>query len=105
MSEEPKKYEGKTVKFKCRALKRGKLPKGCFVVGRHVMTCCVEDIQFAGLVCQWEKADLIQDESWMILTAKINFKFHRAYGKRGPVLTYLDSALTAPPAQDVATFY
>ena len=58
MSEEPKKYEGKTVKFKCRALKRGKLPKGCFVVGRHVMTCCVEDIQFAGLVCQWDKADL-----------------------------------------------
>ena len=105
MSEEPKKYEGKTVKFKCRALKRGKLPKGCFVVGRHVMTCCVEDIQFAGLVCQWDKADLVQDESWMVLTAKINYKFHLAYGKRGPVLTYLDSALTSPPAQDVATFY
>ena len=105
LSEEPKKYEGKTVKFKCRALKRGKLPKGCFVVGRHVMTCCVEDIQFAGLVCQWEKADLIQDESWMVLTAKIHFKFHRAYGKRGPVLTLLESTLSAPPAQDVATFY
>jgi G3E family GTPase len=105
MSEEPKKYEGKTVHFKCRALTRSKLPKGCFVVGRHVMTCCVEDIQFAGLVCQWDKADTVQDESWMMLTAKINYKFHRAYGKRGPVLTYVDSALTSPPAQDVATFY
>jgi hypothetical protein len=41
----------------------------------------------------------------MILTAKINYKYHRAYGKRGPVLTYLDSALTSAPAQDVATFY
>lgn len=37
------------------------------------MTCCVEDIQFAALVCQWDKADTVQDDSWMILTAKLNF--------------------------------
>ncbi|MBO5555859.1 MAG: GTPase [Oscillospiraceae bacterium] len=105
MSEEPKKYEGKTVRFKCRALVRQKLPNQTFVVGRHVMTCCVEDIQFAGLVCQWEKANTVRDDSWMILTAKINFKFNRAYGKKGPVLTYLESEPCAAPAQDVATFY
>ena len=105
MSEEPKKYEGKTVRFKCRALVRQKLPKATFVVGRHVMTCCVEDIQFAGLVCQWERADLVKDDSWMILTARINFKFNRAYGKKGPVLTYLASEPCDAPAQDVATFY
>ena len=81
MSEEPKKYEGKTVRFKCRALVRSKLPKQTFVVGRHVMTCCVEDIQFAALVCQWERADTVEDNSWMILTARVNFKFNRAYGK------------------------
>ena len=105
MSEEPAKYEGKTVRFKCRALVRQKLPKHTFVVGRHVMTCCVEDIQFAGLVCQWDQAESVQDDSWMILTAKINFKFNRAYGKRGPVLTYLASEPSPAPAQDVATFY
>ena len=105
MSEEPKKYEGKTVRFKCRALVRKKLPEKTFIVGRHVMTCCVEDIQFAGLVCQWEGADTVQDDSWMILTAKINFRFHRAYGKKGPVLTYVDSVLCEAPEQSVATFY
>ncbi|MCI7137214.1 MAG: GTPase [Candidatus Limivicinus sp.] len=105
MSEEPKKYEGKTVRFKCRALVRKKLPEKTFIVGRHVMTCCVEDIQFAGLVCQWEGADTVQDDSWMILTAKINFKFNRAYGKKGPVLTYVDSVLCQAPEQAVATFY
>ena len=105
MSEEPKKYEGKTVRFKCRALVRKKLPEKTFIVGRHVMTCCVEDIQFAGLVCQWEGADTVQDDSWMILTAKINFKFNRAYGKKGPVLTYVDSTLCDAPGQPVATFY
>ena len=105
LSEEPKKYEGKTVRFKCRALVRQKLPSETFVVGRHVMTCCVEDIQFAGLVCQWKNAASVSDESWMILTARINFKFNRAYGKRGPVLTYLSSENCDPPEQPVATFY
>lgn len=105
MSEEPKKYEGKTVRFKCRALVRKKLPEKTFIVGRHVMTCCVEDIQFAGLVCQWEGADTVQDDSWMILTAKINFRFHRAYGKKGPVLSYIDATLCDAPEQPVATFY
>lgn len=105
MSEEPKKYEGKTVRFKCRALVRKKLPEKTFIVGRHVMTCCVEDIQFAGLVCQWDGAETVQDDSWMILTAKINFKFNRAYGKKGPVLTYIDAALCDAPEQPVATFY
>ncbi len=105
MSEEPKNYEGKTVRFKCRALVRKKLPPHSFVVGRHVMTCCVEDIQFAGLVCQWDKAETIRDDSWMILTAEIRFKFSRAYGKKGPVLTYLSHENCAPPEQPVATFY
>ena len=84
---------------------RKKLPEKTFIVGRHVMTCCVEDIQFAGLVCQWEGADTVQDDSWMILTAKINFKFNRAYGKKGPVLTYVDSVLCQAPEQAVAPFY
>lgn len=105
MSEEPKKYEDKTVRFKCRALVRKKLPEKTFIVGRHVMTCCVEDIQFAGLVCQWEGADTVQDDSWMILTAKINFRFNRAYGKKGPVLSYIDATLCDAPEQPVATFY
>ena len=79
MSEEPKKYEGKTVRFRCRALQRKKLPPHTFVVGRHVMTCCVEDIQFAGLVCQKDDVSDIVDDSWMTLTAEIHFKFSRAY--------------------------
>ena len=105
MADESKKYDGKTVRFKCRALVRKKLPANCFVVGRHVMTCCVEDIQFAALVCQWDKADTVKDDSWMILTAKVNFKFHRAYNRRGPVLSYISAESCEAPEQPVATFY
>lgn len=105
LSEEPKKYEGKKVRFKCRALVRKKLPAETFVAGRHVMTCCVEDIQFAGLVCQWKDAETVHDDSWMILTAEVHFKFNRAYGKRGPVLTYLSATPCDAPENPVATFY
>ncbi len=105
LSENPSVYENKTVTFKCRALVRNKLPSGTFVVGRHVMTCCVEDIQFAALVCQWEKAKTVQDDTWMILTARINFKFNRAYGRKGPVLTSLSALPSVPPDDPVATFY
>lgn len=105
LGETPANYEGKTVRFKCRALKRSKMPANTFIVGRHVMTCCVEDIQFAALVCQWDKADSVQDDSWMILTAKLNFKFNKAYGRKGPVLSYVSHELCEVPEQPVATFY
>ncbi len=105
LSEEPKKYENKTVRFKGRALVRKKLPAETFVAGRHVMTCCVEDIQFAGLICVWDQASSIRDDSWLMLTARVNFKFNRAYGKRGPVLTCLSAEPCEAPEQAVATFY
>ena len=105
MSEEPQKYEGKTVRFKGQALVRRRLPPNTFVIGRHVMTCCVEDIQFAALVCNWDKADTVRNEAWMTLTAKINFKFSMAYGRKGPVLSYISHEYAIQPEQPVATFY
>lgn len=105
MSEEPKKYDNKVVQFKCRALTRSKLPKETFVVGRHVMNCCEADTQFAGLVCQWADAASVQNDCWMVLTAKLNFKFNRAYGKKGPVLSYISAEICDAPEQPVATFY
>ena len=105
LSENARTYDGKTVTFKARVLVRDKLPKGSVVVGRHVMTCCVEDIQFAALVCQWDRSVPVQDDSWIILTAKIEIKFSRAYVRKGPVLTYISSMPSTPPDDPVATFY
>lgn len=105
MSEEPKKYNGKTVRFKGRCLVRKNVPKGSFIIGRHIMTCCVEDIQFAGIICNWDKADSIRDDEWVILTATLENKFHRAYGRKGPVLTVQSMEETEKPEEAVATFY
>ncbi len=105
MSEETKKYHGKTVRFKGRCLQRKGLPKGSFVAGRHVMTCCVEDIQFAGVVCNWENAANVPDDSWNMITAKLENKFHRAYGRKGPVLQIISVEPAEKPEEAVATFY
>ena len=105
MSEESDKYEGKTVRVKVRALLRKKLPKGSIVVGRHVMTCCEADIQFAGLVCQYADAAGIENDSWIDLTAKINFKFNAAYHGKGPVMTFVSCQPCQAPNPEVSTFY
>ena len=47
LTENPSNYEGKTIKVLCRALTRKKLPSKTFIVGSHVITCCIEDTQFA----------------------------------------------------------
>lgn len=105
MSEEPKKYDGKTVRYRALCLKRPKLPANTIAIGRHVMTCCVEDIQFTALICQCPDTSKVTDESWNIVTAKVDYKFHRAYNRRGPVLTAVNLEPTTPPEQAVATFY
>lgn len=105
LSEEPQKYENKVVRLKCRYLKRKKIPAGHFIVGRHVMSCCVDDIQFAGLICRWDEADSIEGDSWHILTARVNHKFSRAYGKKGPVLTFISDEPCQAPENPVASFY
>lgn len=105
VSEEPKKYENKLIRFKCRYLKRKKVPEGSFIVGRHVMTCCADDIQFAGLICKWEDSDSLVGDSWHILTARMNYKFSRAYGKKGPVLTLVEHEDCPVPENPVASFY
>lgn len=105
VSEEPKKYAGKTVRFLGRALKRRGLPDGSFIVGRHVMTCCQADIQFAGFICNWPDAAKMGSDTWVRVTASMDFKFHRAYGRKGPVLTAVSVESAQAPEQPVATFY
>ncbi len=105
LSEEPKKYAGKTVRFTGRTLRRKTVPAGTFIIGRHVMTCCVEDIQFMGLICVWPGAEKMPNDSWATVTATMDYKFHRAYGRKGPVLTATAVEPCEAPAESVATFY
>ncbi len=53
ITEEPKKYAGKTVKFKGQVARLRREKDGMFAPGRFVMTCCEADITFMGLPCRF----------------------------------------------------
>jgi len=106
VSEEPQKYDGKTVCFKAQVAMLRRDKNGMFAPGRFVMTCCVEDIQFCGIPCRYADARSLESRAWVMVTAKITAEKHPLYkGETGPVLTALKVVRDVPPADpDVATF-
>lgn len=105
ISEEPDKYKGKTIQIGGFTMLRDKLPSGSFILGRQLMTCCVDDITFAGMVCTGCDTDKLKDDQWVEVTAKIAIKHNRVYNKKGPVLGVVSLEPGTPPEQTVATFY
>lgn len=104
VTEDMKKYSGKTVKFKAQVAHTRKVEKGCFVPGRFIMTCCVDDVEFMGFVCQYEGAEELQQRSWVWVTAKISLQYHKLYKEMGPVLTALEITPAEKAEQDIVTF-
>lgn len=107
INENPNQYHGKVVTIKGRIVNGGDIPKDRFIIGRHVMTCCIEDIQFAGLVCKWnDKASEMDNGSWVIINAEIKIEedFMYAGTGPGPVLYCRKVSPAAPAVPEVATF-
>lgn len=103
--EDPQKYHGKVIQFRGLVAVDKKFPKGMFAVGRHVMTCCVEDITYCCVVAEWEKAAALQSRQWVNVTALIQVEKHKLYRGKGPVLKVQEVVMTSAPEQEVATFY
>ena len=106
VTEEPQKYDGKTVHFKAQVAMLKRDRDNMFAPGRFVMTCCVEDIEFCGIPCRYDRPKELESRSWDMVTAKITAENHRLYkGELGPVLTAIEVVKGAEPADpDVATF-
>lgn len=104
MVEDMSKYDGKTVKFTGVIAIDRRMPESCFIVGRPVMTCCVEDISYKGIICEGRKAGM-EDGDWLSVTVEIKIQKHKLYKGEGPVLYLKDYAVTTKPDDPVATFY
>ena len=104
ITEESKKYAGKTVCFKGQVAKLRREKEGMFAPGRFVMTCCEADITFMGIPCVFPGAENLKARSWVTVTAKVDVRFHSLYKGVGPILT----AVSVEPAEaaqpEVATF-
>ena len=106
VTEEPQKYDGKTVHFKAQVAMLKRDRDNMFAPGRFIMTCCVEDIEFCGIPCRYANPKDLESRSWVMVTARIAAEKHRLYkGELGPVLTAIEVVKGAEPAEpDVCTF-
>ena len=106
VTEEPQKYDGKTVSFKAQVAMLKRDRDNMFAPGRFVMTCCVEDIEFCGIPCRYDRSRELESRSWVMVMARIAAEKHRLYkGDVGPVLTAMEVVKGAEPAEpDVCTF-
>ena len=105
MAEELNKYEGKTMKLTGLVARDKSLGRDSLVLGRHVMTCCADDIAFHGLVCKFPENVDFKTRDWLTVTATFKVENHKLYNRLGPVL-YVQSYETAErPDPEIATFY
>lgn len=84
--EHPEKYAGKKVTFKGMVYRGKRMADNEFVPGRHVMTCCADDVAFFGFLSKYTGADKLQVKSWVKVVADIKIEFVKEYQGEGPVL-------------------
>jgi len=101
LSEDMSKYAGKTIRFKGIVARDG----ANILAGRHVMTCCADDIAYHPLVCIFRESTSLKTRDWVTLTGKIRVEKHKLYRGMGPVLYVQKTEFAVPPVQEVATFY
>ncbi len=105
LSENMKAYEGKTVHFKGLIARDGKLSSNSAIIGRHIMTCCVDDIQYGGMVCTFSSVSPLKTGDWVTVKGKIKLENAKVYKAKGPVVYVESTEFAFPPKNEVATFY
>ena len=104
MSEEFEKYIGKTVKFKGIVALDASLPRENFAIGRHIMTCCADDISYRGVVAKGMRGMSLKTRDWVMVEGKLTEEYSALYQSKGPVLTVSSIERAEKPVQEVATF-
>lgn len=105
MSENTARYVGKTLKFKGIVGRDAMLGDNACIFGRHVMTCCADDIQFSGLICKSKDKINLKSREWAVITSKLVIGEHKAYGGEGPILIAREISPAEKPENEVATFF
>lgn len=101
--EHPERYDGKLIRTKCRAFKMQDMPKRCYVLGRHAMTCCVDDIGGIGFLCKYRDKGPETNE-WLMVTAKAEAAFSPMHGRDALILIEEKREKADPPAEELVYF-
>ena len=105
MTDEFAKYKGKTLRFKGIVALDSSLPKDSYAIGRHIMTCCADDIAYRGVVAKGMGNLKLATRDWVIVEGRIVEEYSKLYRGVGPVLYVKSIERAEKPLQEVATFY
>ncbi|MCI8646926.1 MAG: hypothetical protein HFE76_09090 [Firmicutes bacterium] len=100
----PERYMGKEIRFTARYCASAKPTQKYFVPGRHIMTCCEDDIQFLGFICYFEGDMPFKHGDWVNVTVGFDYRDCKMYGEEGPVLQLAHIEKGKKPQQELVTF-
>ena len=103
--ENTKNYRDKVICTKMLITKQPRFPKDVFAVGRYIMTCCAEDVQFAWIAANYKSTFKPRDKHWAMITAKISVGHDRFRNIDYPMMDILKLEDCDPPEEEIASFY
>ena len=105
ISDDPAKFEGKTLRIKGTVVKSLNMGRNEIGLGRYVMVCCEEDVQFVGFFCTGVDESRIENGDWITLTGRVRIEKRDSYAREGAVFECTGFEKATPPEQTIATFY
>lgn len=105
LTENPQNYESKTLRVKVMTVKNEELGAGEMLIGRHIMTCCADDIQYCPMICKCKKSYDFKTYDWAMIEGQIKTERHALYNGAGPIFEATSAVHTEKPEESVATFY
>lgn len=100
-TENPDRYNGKTVSFTAMVLNPGKDKKGSFIAGRLALTCCSEDLSVFGFICDAENTDVFEVKDWFTIKARMEVEHSEKFDIDHPVCKVIDMQKCDAPAREV----
>lgn len=101
--EHPDRYDGKTIRARGRAFRMEDMPKDCYVFGRHVMTCCADDIGGIGFLCKFS-GQPPKTNDWIMVEAKAEKSFSPLHNAEAILLTEQKVTPTHAPKEELVYF-
>ena len=90
-------YKGKMVEYVAQVSKPDYFRKGYFHGGNMVMTCCEDDMQFLGFLCEYDKEPLLEKGCYVRIRGEIGYEFAPEYEQEGPVIHVKSAAVVPKP--------
>jgi len=101
--EHPDRYDGKIIRARGRAFKMEGMPNNCYVFGRHVMTCCADDIGGIGFLCQYRN-EPPKTNDWIMVEAKAEKSFSPLHNCDAIILIEQKVTPTGAPKEELVYF-